>query len=429
MSFRELRTFTEAMRQLGYPQDISISAFRTPNFGLVSNVLQWLVQRYDPTFNITIDVDTEEDRIFFLTSICSFVHQKLRMRLNPKKLYSGDGYAVQELAKIATLLASAVRTFRTSGGAPGESTLPDIKSTRTLASEITQDGAQLFDLLSGEDNLKKARADAISFPMELDRMEAVLQQQLAERREKTEENRRRLRDLESDRTTLQAKIEKKKTELQRLKNRLKHLQTVRPPFMDEYDRIEAELKHMYAAYVERFRNLDYLEHELEQITHREQEQIAEAERALSKMHRHGQEAKNSEIEEDDSFDLMRNRAPLRGRLDGMSDDESSLGSYPSNTSQSSPESPGFAHRGLAFGMDHDEPPPAPRESRMRGLGGEHGLARRGDPHGAHRPPGRRQEHADIGGEMDDLSDLDEEDSLGPIGRHPDSLSGFGDEEI
>ena len=39
--------FTEMMRALGYPRHISMENFRTPNFGLVSEVLLWLVKRLE----------------------------------------------------------------------------------------------------------------------------------------------------------------------------------------------------------------------------------------------------------------------------------------------------------------------------------------------------------------------------------------------
>ena len=35
--------------------------------------------------------------------------------------------------------------------------------------------------------------------------------------------------------------------------------------MDEYEKLEGELKRHYEVYLERFRNLDYLEHELDKL--------------------------------------------------------------------------------------------------------------------------------------------------------------------
>jgi hypothetical protein len=96
-------------------------------------------------------------------------------------------------------------------------------------------------------------------------------------------------------------IKKKQTDLERGEKRLKSLQTVRwvqsacwlsisphhtpntmthvrnapcclscscrpllrPAFMDEYEKLEKELQRQYEVYLGRFRNLDYLQHELD----------------------------------------------------------------------------------------------------------------------------------------------------------------------
>ena len=60
MSYRDLRSLTEMMRALGYPRLISIENFRTPNFQLVSEMMAWLVKRFDPNSDIPIEVDTEQ---------------------------------------------------------------------------------------------------------------------------------------------------------------------------------------------------------------------------------------------------------------------------------------------------------------------------------------------------------------------------------
>ena len=35
---------------------------------------------------------------------------------------------------------------------------------------------------------------------------------------------------------------------------------MKPAYMDEYERLEHELEKIYEVYIEKFRNLDYLEH-------------------------------------------------------------------------------------------------------------------------------------------------------------------------
>ncbi len=43
--------------------------------------------------------------------------------------------------------------------------------------------------------------------------------------------------------------------------------------MDEYERLEEELQRLYGLYVDKFRNLDYLESELDKYTKKEDEGI------------------------------------------------------------------------------------------------------------------------------------------------------------
>ena len=55
--------------------------------------------------------------------------------------------------------------------------------------------------------------------------------------------------------------------------------------MDEFEKLEGELAQQYAIYVQKFRNLEYLEHQLEQYNQVEQEKLAESKRALERMHK------------------------------------------------------------------------------------------------------------------------------------------------
>jgi clusterin-associated protein 1 len=55
---------------------------------------------------------------------------------------------------------------------------------------------------------------------------------------------------------------------------------VKPAFMDEYDRLEAELERLYQVYVEKYRNLDYLEHQLGDYNRNEEDMFKSAQRVL-----------------------------------------------------------------------------------------------------------------------------------------------------
>jgi clusterin-associated protein 1 len=39
--------YIETMKSLGYPRPISLDNFRTPNFELVADCLQWLIHRQE----------------------------------------------------------------------------------------------------------------------------------------------------------------------------------------------------------------------------------------------------------------------------------------------------------------------------------------------------------------------------------------------
>ncbi len=102
--------------------------------------------RYEPQMDIPTDVDTESDRIFFIKAVAqfmvrtflAFIHNvqiighdfsqsiylsislnqclmwlqatKAHIKLNTKRLYQADGYAVKEMLKITSVLYSAMKT-------------------------------------------------------------------------------------------------------------------------------------------------------------------------------------------------------------------------------------------------------------------------------------------------------------------------------
>nr|XP_058893357.1 clusterin-associated protein 1 isoform X3 [Kogia breviceps] len=284
MSFRDLRNFTEMMRALGYPRHISMENFRTPNFGLVSEVLLWLVKRYEPQTDIPSDVETEQDRVFFIKAIAQFMATKAHIKLNTKKLYQADGYAVKELLKITSVLYNAMKTKGMEDSKIGEediskfkfdlsSKIADLKAARQLASEITSKGASLYDLLGKEVELRELRTEAIARPLEINETEKVMRIAIKDILVQVQKTKDLLNNVASDEANLEAKIDKKKLELERNRKRLQTLQSVRPAFMDEYEKTEDELQKQYDIYLEKFRNLAYLEQQLDDHHRMEQERF------------------------------------------------------------------------------------------------------------------------------------------------------------
>ncbi|XP_064779911.1 clusterin-associated protein 1 homolog [Oncorhynchus masou masou] len=294
MSFRDLRNFTEMMRALGYPRLISMENFRTPNFTLVAEILIWLVKRYEPQMDIPSDVDTETDRIFFIKAVAQFMATKAHIKVNTKRLYQADGYAVKEMLKITSVLYSAMKTKEMASGDRLEednskfkfdlgSKIADLKAARQLASEITSKGASLYDLLGKEVDLREMRTAAISRPLEINETEKALRAAIKEVLESVDKTKDMLNNVSSDETSLESKMEKKKQELERNQKRLQTLQSVRPAFMDEYEKIEEDLQKQYETYVEKFRNLSFLEQQLEDYHRLEQDRFEETENTLRMM--------------------------------------------------------------------------------------------------------------------------------------------------
>ncbi|KAF1385564.1 hypothetical protein PFLUV_G00109070 [Perca fluviatilis] len=294
MSFRDLRNFTEMMRALGYPRLISMENFRTPNFTLVAEILIWLVKRYEPQMDIPTDVDTESDRIFFIKAVAQFMATKAHIKVNTKRLYQADGYAVKEMLKITSVLYSAMKTKQMALGELIEednskfkfdlsSRVSDLKAARQLASEVTSKGASLYDLLGKEVDLREMRTAAIARPLEINETEKALRAAIKEVLQSVEETKDMLSNVVSDETSLDAKIEKKKQELERNRKRLQTLQSVRPAFMDEYEKIEEDLQKQYETFVEKFRNLCFLESQLDEYHRLEQERFEEAENMMRMM--------------------------------------------------------------------------------------------------------------------------------------------------
>ncbi|XP_035695504.1 clusterin-associated protein 1-like [Branchiostoma floridae] len=294
MSYRDLRNFTEMMRALGYPRLISMENFRTPNFPLVAEVLIWLVKRYEPNADLPMDVDTEQDRVIFIKSVAQFMATKAHIKLNTKKLYQADGYAVKELLKVTAMLYNAMKTNTgqqeeeqeeetTAMSFDISSRIADLKASRQLASEITTKGASLYDLLGREVELREQRSVAINKPLEINEIEKHLKVSIRAVEQEIKKTEHMLNNVASDEANLDAKISKKKLELERNRKRLQTLQSVRPAFMDEYERLEEDLQKQYESYLQKFRNLGYLEQQLEEHNRAEQDKFEETENSLKRM--------------------------------------------------------------------------------------------------------------------------------------------------
>ena len=78
------------------------------------------------------DCDTEQDRVIFIRSVVQFMATKAHIKLNTKKLYQADGYAVKEVIKISSVLYNAMKmnTNNSSSSKAGGAASGGAESTR-----------------------------------------------------------------------------------------------------------------------------------------------------------------------------------------------------------------------------------------------------------------------------------------------------------
>lgn len=282
---------------LGYPRLISVENFRTPNFALVADILYWLVFRFDPNTRISDEIETEKDRIYFITQVAQSMASHAHLKLNCKRLYAADGHAVRELLKVAKLLKKAQNLKETKEEEEDDrmhATPAEIDQTRKLGEEITESGVKLSSLLEHEDEYKDEREKALRFldatrenynsaGSEMDYVKSSIRNIIIGVDEQVTSLEKQCEDFAHDERKISKQIRKKRTELERHEKRLKSLETVRPAFMDEYEKLEVDLKREYEVYLEKFRNLDYLEHRLNEMNAAEALRVKQAERALKLM--------------------------------------------------------------------------------------------------------------------------------------------------
>ncbi|KAF5221977.1 putative intraflagellar transport protein A1 [Trypanosoma cruzi] len=290
MSFRELRSFVETMRLLGYPNLISMESFRNPNVELVADCLFWLIKRYEPSAEIVYEIEREGDRIFFFKQICEVALAKGQIKLNIKKLYQSDGNAVQEMLILASVLKKAMNAteaeeadYTSVQQMVAQKNVQDAKRVQQLCSDLTSDGSALFFLIEEEISQRGERQRVLSRATEVGEFERRLRDVLANVGKQVEQLQTTIMNLSADETTLEQKIESKKTQLERAQKRLKSLMAVRPAFMEEYEKHEGDLQSQFVVYLEQYRNLEYLEHELAKFNAAEDAVLEEHETRLRVM--------------------------------------------------------------------------------------------------------------------------------------------------
>jgi clusterin-associated protein 1 len=276
------------MRSLGYNKPLGIDSFDAPSFGVMASLLHWLTSLYDPEIVLMLDLSSELSRVEFVRSIAQQMAVRSGIRLNPRKLYASDRYAVRELLKLATPVYRGivcVGKSRSMGASVKVESMrpPVLKKIGDLADSVPKRAVELYDELEKELMIRETRNRVLTTLPPLDEVEKSVLAAVRGTAERLETLTKDLQKLNSDRETLQSKIVKKKQELDRQQKRLMSVQTIRPAFMDDYERLEQDLQELFTVHFRHYRNVDHFEHELAIQDERRKVVLAEAEKNLEKM--------------------------------------------------------------------------------------------------------------------------------------------------
>ncbi|KAK0405783.1 hypothetical protein QR680_018193 [Steinernema hermaphroditum] len=262
MSYREVRNVTEMLRALAYPRLVSIENFRTPNFKLVAEILEWVAHRFDPTARLNFNLENQGER--------------------------ADGYAAQELHVVLKILYDATLEKPAEENSSEWTIMKskinakrqEISRIRQLASQIPQSGAALFDLLNKEVVAKDKRSRALTNSLNLSDVESNIRSLVTSAVDSFKAVEDKLANINNDEQALDTKIERRKKEYEQLEKRLAKLQSFRPQYMDDYEKYEQTLKGLYELYVIKFRNLTYMEQLAQEVERAEKEKTAELEQTM-----------------------------------------------------------------------------------------------------------------------------------------------------
>lgn len=432
MSYREVRSFAETMRLLGYPNLISMESFKKPNVELVSHCVYWLIKRYEPSSDVTYNIELESDRVYFFKEVCRVALQKGRIKLNVKKLYQSDGYAVQEMLKLASVLKSAMRTtadddldYPAIQQMASQKNVSDAKQVQQLCSDITSDGSNLFFMIEREMTTRADRLRVLSRATEVSEFERRIRELLMTVSQQVEQLQQSISNLTADESNLEQKIENKKTQLERAQKRLKSLMAVRPQFVEEYEKHEEELHAQFVKYLEQYRNLEYLEHELAVHNDREDARLKEQEIRLRVMReRLRKEELQTLLEESNNLGGRRDMGGVGGGGGGAH--TSSAGAVGRRRMQDGSDN-------MGRGGNNDDDDDDDDDTDGEGLEGGNGRMRPPNAVGRNRPSPTGMGKAEggypgSGGSGDNLlrSSSPESEEGGAAGRFaPDARSGAG----
>ncbi|OHS95450.1 clusterin associated protein [Tritrichomonas foetus] len=288
MTFREIKQFTEIVRTLGYPKAVGVDSFDTPNFGMMADLLHWLCSLFDPDIVILSDLSSESSRVEFIRSIVQQMAIKSGIRMNPRKLYGADRFAVREMLKVAAPIYKgvsatlAINQIQHENRDQGKADPPSAKKISQLSASVPKHSVELYDELDKELMIRAERMKILSTMPPLDAVEKNVLSAVDSAATRLDTLQKELERLSSDEAALQTKIKQRKHEYDRQSKRLMSVQTIRPAFMDEYEGLEQELAELFKVHFQHYRNIDYFSHELSLQEQKKKKILEQKEKELKK---------------------------------------------------------------------------------------------------------------------------------------------------
>lgn len=276
----------EQLKLLGFPRVFPLQALASPHgslasFHIVAELLQWLAGLMEPGASLPGGVESEEHRVLLVRSATEFFVTKAAIRLNPRKLYAAASVTAAELQKITRLLtAPGGQTetdhedeeqrdqYRSLNPVDIGDKMEDLRKARELATDLTQRGATLYDLLSKELLNKEARTAQAQRPLELLSVERTLKNAIQSNQLRLQSSKAQLEATRVELNALGSKLQRRKAELERTRQRLEALHRIRPAHMAEFEDCEKELQQLFQRYFLRLHVRDALRFQLESRTKR-----------------------------------------------------------------------------------------------------------------------------------------------------------------
>jgi len=267
---------------------------------------------------------------------------QVQVKLNTKRLYQADGYAVKELIKVAAVIYDAVLAdtpdkMKSNTSDPTRpkynmyninSDIKNLQVTRQKTLKMITTGATLYDMLSKEVGLRDARNAALAKAYEFSEVERLIRVATEAGGGEAKKMVSVIESVQNNLNSLENKIDKKQAELERSQKRLITLKKVRPAFMDEYEDLQKELAVVFKRYVERFKALAYVQNKVE-----EKDRIEMNRRAEERLNRQHYNDRLIPISptgrtkkyplNDDAYLYGLNNGNARPRFPSTSDDDSS----------------------------------------------------------------------------------------------------------